>query len=143
MGCHSSRGWTLEAKNGREKDGGGAQDGGGSCARTRQGKMCSGSRGLTRTSSGDTFRLVIPIASSISTASSPGVTTSNAWTREPSARPVTWRANEIPGHILRPLPKGMSSKFCPLTSMPFWVVRNLSGWNSDAIGQTRGSRWIL
>ncbi|EYU44336.1 hypothetical protein MIMGU_mgv1a009963mg [Erythranthe guttata] len=37
----------------------------------------------------------------------------------------------------------MSSKFCPLTSISAWPVKNLSGLNSSGSGHSFSSRWIF
>ncbi|BAU00781.1 hypothetical protein VIGAN_10240200 [Vigna angularis var. angularis] len=53
--------------------------------------------------------------------------------KEPNIRNNILVANSMPGHIRLPPPKGVSSKFLPLTSMS--DSRNLSGQNEFGFSQ--------
>ncbi|URE09940.1 hypothetical protein MUK42_21940 [Musa troglodytarum] len=52
---------------------------------------------------------------------------------------MLFKPNDIPGHILLPAPKGKNSKLVPLKSTMEFLLSNLSGSNSVALSQCRGS----
>ncbi|URE09025.1 hypothetical protein MUK42_27901 [Musa troglodytarum] len=52
---------------------------------------------------------------------------------------MLFKPNDIPGHILLPALKGKNSKLVPLKSTMEFLLSNLSGSNSVALSQCRGS----
>jgi hypothetical protein len=95
------------------------------------------------TSTSVVFSLLSPTFSVMSTSSFDGVAISKACNKVASVSCITCNANEVPGHPLLPAPNGNNSKCWPLTSIPLWVVKNLSGQNSFGSDQTCGSQWIF
>ncbi|WRX20526.1 hypothetical protein QQP08_013013 [Theobroma cacao] len=67
----------------------------------------------------------------------PSIFQSKLLIREPNIKCNILMAKGNPGHIRRPAPKGMSSKFLPLTSIS--NPKNLSGVKHSGFSQTSGS----
>uniref|UniRef100_A0A7C9AJJ2 Uncharacterized protein n=1 Tax=Opuntia streptacantha TaxID=393608 RepID=A0A7C9AJJ2_OPUST len=80
------------------------------------------------------------LVSKVSGFTPPGNIQSNLCTRFANTSSILAMANDIPGQILLPPPKGINWKSCPLKSVG--VFRNLSGLNLSGSSQKAGSLWI-
>ncbi|BAS98819.1 Os06g0642400 [Oryza sativa Japonica Group] len=87
-----------------------------------------------------TRRVVTPLCSFMSISTPSGSFQSKWYKRLASASSNVARPNAIPGHMRRPAPNGIYSKFVPLKLIP--AFSNLSGINSSAWLQYLGSLFI-